>query len=89
MMQPLAGGAAARHGGISAGDKIIAVAQETGEPVNVIDMPLRDVVRMIRGKAGSPVRLTLLRTGENSSRKTITIVRERIKLELLEPSTTE
>jgi carboxyl-terminal processing protease len=75
------GGAAARHGGIAAGDKIIAVGQEGGDAVNVIDMPLDDVVRMIRGKKGTAVRLTLLRAGKKQKRKTITIVREKIRLE--------
>lgn len=75
------GGAAARHGGIAAGDKIIAVAQQSGDAVNVIDMPLNDVVRMIRGDKGTPVRLTLLRAGKKQKTATVTIVREKINLE--------
>ena len=35
-----------------------------GEPVNVIDMMLRDVVKLIRGKKGTEVKLTVLRTGK-------------------------
>ena len=45
------GGAAAKSGEIEPKDKIIAVAQGGStkfEPV--IDMPLRDVVKLIRGK---------------------------------------
>ncbi len=65
-------------------DKIIAVAQGDGEPMDVIDMDLRDVVKKIRGKEGTEVRLTILRkAGEKKEpiRMVIPIVREVIKLE--------
>ena len=45
-------------------DKIIAVAQEGEKPVNVIDMDLRDVIKMIRGKKGTKVTLTILRQAD-------------------------
>ncbi len=65
-------------------DKIIAVAQGTDESVDVIDMNLRDVVKLIRGKKGTEVRLTIIRetadTGKQS-RFEIPIIREEIKLE--------
>jgi carboxyl-terminal processing protease len=44
------GGGAERSGLLKPKDKIIAVAQEGEKPVNVIDMDLHDVVKMIRGK---------------------------------------
>jgi carboxyl-terminal processing protease len=76
------GGAADRHGGVKPKDKIIAVSQEGEEPVNIIDMKLRDVVRMIRGKKGTPVTITLLRQGGDATeRLTFTIVRDKIDLE--------
>jgi carboxyl-terminal processing protease len=37
-------------------DKIVSVAQGDGEPVDVIDMALRDVVKKIRGQKGTEVR---------------------------------
>ncbi len=65
-------------------DKIIAVAQDDEEPVDVIDMDLRDVVRLIRGEKGTLVKLTIIREiteTEKQVRKVIPIVREEIKLE--------
>ncbi len=64
-------------------DKIIAVAQSEGEPVEVIDMDLRDVVKLIRGKKGTEVRLTVLRdiANQKQERLIIPITREVIKLE--------
>ncbi len=77
----IAGGAADRQQMIKRKDKIIAVAQEGGTATNVIDMPLRDVVRLIRGKKGTPVELTVLRQDETTERFTTTIVRDKINLE--------
>ncbi|MCA9538844.1 MAG: PDZ domain-containing protein [Myxococcales bacterium] len=75
------GGAADRHGGLRAKDKIIAVAQgDRGEPVDVIDMALRDVVRQIRGKKGTKVKLTVLRQGERTESHDFVITRDKIDL---------
>ncbi len=74
------GGPAARHGVLQPQDKIIAVAQEGGDPVDIIDMPLRDAVALIRGRAGTRVALTVLREGEATSRFPITIERDKIDL---------
>jgi carboxyl-terminal processing protease len=75
------GGAADRAGGIEPSDKIIAVAQADGEFVDIIDMDLRDVVRLIRGKRGTTVRLSILRQKESTERLVQSIVRDKIKLE--------
>jgi carboxyl-terminal processing protease len=76
------GGSAAKEGSLKPKDKVIAVAQdEKGEMVDVIDMDLRDVVRMIRGKKGSVVRLSLLRQGATTERYTVRLVRDKINLE--------
>jgi carboxyl-terminal processing protease len=75
------GGAADRLDVLQPKDKLITVAQENGEAVNIIDMPLRDAVRLIRGKKGSQVRLTVLRQGERTERFPVTIVRDKINLE--------
>jgi carboxyl-terminal processing protease len=75
------GGAADRQKGLKEQDKIIAVAEGDGEAVDIIDMPLRDAVSLIRGKKGTPVRLTVLRQGEQTERLSITIVRDKIDLD--------
>lgn len=75
------GGAADRQGGLKTKDKIIAVAQgQDGESVDVIDMALRDVVRMIRGKKDTTVKLTILRQGERTERHELLITRDKIDL---------
>ncbi len=75
------GGAADQLGLLEPNDKIIAVAQDGGEPVDIIDMDLRDVVRMIRGKRGTQVHLTILRQGETAERFRVSIMRDEINLE--------
>ena len=75
------GGATDRLDVLLPNDKIIAVAQENGEPVDIIDMELRDVVRLIRGERGTTVHLTILRQGETSERFRVSIVRDKINLE--------
>ena len=75
------GGAADELKVLEPKDKIIAVAQKDGDFVDVIDMNLRDVVRLIRGKRGTKVHLTVLRQGEHTERLKVTIVRDKINLE--------
>ncbi len=50
------GGATDKLGVLEPGDKIIAVGQQGESPVDIIDLPLRDVVAMIRGKRGTKVK---------------------------------
>ena len=75
------GGAADQLDVLEPSDKIIAVAQAEGEFVDIVDMDLRDVVRLIRGKRGTTVRLSILRQQENTERLLVSIVRDKIKLE--------
>jgi carboxyl-terminal processing protease len=76
------GGAADRQKVLQPKDKIIAVAPKgDGEFVDIIDMPLREAVALIRGKAGSPVGLTVLREGRDTERFNVAIVRDKIDLE--------
>jgi carboxyl-terminal processing protease len=77
------GGPAARGGMVKPGDRIVAVAQGSKDPVDVIDMPLSRVVEMIRGPKGSTVVLTVIPSGglDSAPRKAITIVRDEINLE--------
>ncbi len=77
------GGPAARSGLLKPGDRIVAVAQGDLKPVDIVDLPLPDAVKLIRGPKGTRVRLTLIPSGatDASVRKTITIVRDEVKLE--------
>lgn len=51
------GGAADKDGRLKPDDKILGVGQETGEIVDIYEMKLTDVVRMIRGEKGTIVKL--------------------------------
>jgi carboxyl-terminal processing protease len=60
------GGAADLHGKLQPEDQIVSVGQgESGEMVDVVDMNLRDVVKLIRGKAGTIVRIGVKPAGKN------------------------
>jgi carboxyl-terminal processing protease len=75
------GGAADRiEKGLEPNDKIIAVAEDGGESVNIVDMPLREAVSLIRGKKGTKVHLTVLRQGDETQRFPLAIVRDKIDL---------
>lgn len=76
------GGAAAKSSQLLPKDKIIAVGEgKDGELVNVIDMDLKDVVRKIRGKAGTTVRLQVLREKPEVTRFPLVLVRSKVQLE--------
>lgn len=75
-------GPADKQGELAPNDKIVAVGQETGEMVDVVGMRLDDVVGMIRGERDTKVRLEIIPAkGDGQSHKTITILREKVKLE--------
>jgi len=75
------GGAASNTGKVKVNDKIIAVAQGEEPPVDVIDMDLREVVKLIRGTRGTEVRLTLVREDEGKNvQLVVPIIREQIQL---------
>jgi len=77
------GGPAARSGQLKIGDRIVGVAQENGELTDLVDMPLPQAVELIRGKKGTTVRLTIIpaAAADDATRKTVSIVRDEIKLE--------
>ncbi|MDP0501590.1 MAG: carboxy terminal-processing peptidase [Verrucomicrobiota bacterium JB022] len=75
----LPGGPAEMSGELHPGDKIVAVAQGTGVPVDVMGMKLRDIVKMIRGEEGSEVRLTIEPANE-TGRKVISLNRDKVEL---------
>ena len=53
------GSASYRQGELEEKDKILKVAQAKGDAVDVVDMRLDDAVKLIRGKKGTEVRLTV------------------------------
>ena len=73
------GGPLAKHGKIKVDDKIVAVGQREGDMVDITWMKLDDVVKMIRGKKGTEVRLNVLKPNDNEI-KTYTITRDRVEL---------
>jgi carboxyl-terminal processing protease len=77
------GGPAARSKLLKVGDRIVAVAQDGKEPVDIVDMPLQEAVGLIRGAKGTVVRLTVVpaNSPDSSARKTISLVRDQIHLE--------
>jgi len=68
-----------KQGELKAGDLIIKVAQGSDEPVNVVDMRLDEAIKMIRGKKGTEVRLTIEKP--DGSVVIIPIIRDIIVLE--------
>jgi carboxyl-terminal processing protease len=77
----ISGGAADRLDVLRPQDRIIAVAEKDGDFTDVIDMRLRDIVRLIRGKKGTKVRLSVLRQAEKTERFEVSIVRDKVSLE--------
>jgi carboxyl-terminal processing protease len=74
------GGAADKQGQLKPEDKIVGVGEgPTGAMADIVDMKLNDVVKKIRGKRGTIVRLEV-DPADNSGRKTIAITRDRIEL---------
>ncbi|MEI7670353.1 MAG: carboxy terminal-processing peptidase, partial [Pseudomonadota bacterium] len=55
----IAGGPAYRDGRLKAGDMILKVSQEGGDPVEVTEMRLDKAVQLIRGKKGTKVKLNI------------------------------
>ncbi|ELP30209.1 carboxy terminal-processing peptidase [Rhodopirellula baltica] len=79
--QVIPGGAADSHGKLKPDDVIVAVGQDAEGPmVDIVEMPLKEVVKLIRGRAGSVVRLAV-RPGGTGNEEIFKIVRARIELE--------
>lgn len=78
------GGPADKSKLLKPNDRIVAVGQGTsGELVDVIGWRIDEVVKLIKGPKGTTVRLQILpvETGITGGTKTITLVRDKIKLE--------
>lgn len=69
---------------VAAADKIIGVAQGSGEMVDVIGWRLDEVVKLVRGPKGSVVRLEIIpatNAPNDQTSKVVHITREAVKLE--------
>lgn len=77
----VAGGPAAKSKALKVGDRIVGVGQPGKPMVDVIGWRLDDVVELIKGPKGSKVRLEILPAGKGTKTRTITLTRERIRLE--------
>lgn len=64
VVEVVPGGAAAKDGRLKPNDKIVAVAQADGKFTDVVDMKLRDVVKLIRGAKGTKVELKIIPVGK-------------------------
>jgi carboxyl-terminal processing protease len=73
------GGPAWKTGKIKVDDLITKVAQADKEAVDVTDMGINDVIKMIRGKKGTEVRLTL-KKGDGTT-DVVSIVRDIVVME--------
>ena len=74
------GGAADKDGRLKTKDRITGVGQGAeGEIADVVDMNLNEVVKLIRGKRGTTVRLKVIPVGETAP-KVYDIVRAKIEL---------
>lgn len=75
------GGVIAKDGRLKVGDKLLAVGEgETGEMVDIEGLRISQVVRLVRGKAGTKVRLEV-ESGSTKERFTVVLTRARIELE--------
>ncbi|WP_407333069.1 carboxy terminal-processing peptidase [Enterovibrio sp. 27052020O] len=77
----VAGGPASKSKKLSPGDRIIGVAQDDEQVVDVIGWRLDDVVQLIKGPKGSKVELQILPEGANAKSYNVTLVRDKIRLE--------
>lgn len=76
------GGPADLDNRLKVNDKITGVAQGEGEFDDVVQMKLRNTVKLIRGKKGTVVRLKVIpaESVDGSTNKEITLVRDEIKI---------
>jgi carboxyl-terminal processing protease len=84
IMNVIEGGPAASAGTLATNDRIVGVGQgHEGAVTDVIGWRLDDVVQLIRGKAGTSVRLQVLPAGAapGATEKTLEFVRNKVTLE--------
>lgn len=75
-----AGSPASKSGQLEPGDIILKVAQGTGAPVDLLGYNIQDAVKLIRGKYGTTVRLTIKKP--DGTVKDVSMVRAKIENDL-------
>lgn len=73
------GSPSSRQGELEAEDIILKVAQGEDDPVDVVDMPINEVVKLIRGKKGTEVRLSVKKL--DGTQTIVPIIRDVVILE--------
>jgi carboxyl-terminal processing protease len=79
VMRIVPGSPSALQGELKEGDIILKVAQGANEPVDVVNMPMDDAIKMIRGAKGTEVRLTVKKP--DGTTKVIKIIRDIVVLD--------
>ena len=82
IVRVIPGGPADLDGRLKSEDRIIAVAQENEDPVDIMDMPLTKVVSLIRGKDKTKVTLTILEGAKGTAAVPVNITLTRAQVEL-------
>lgn len=70
------GGPAQKSGEVEVGDVVVRVGQGNDTPVELAGFDVTDAVKVIRGKRGTEVRLTLRK--KDGSLKTVSLIRDKI-----------
>jgi carboxyl-terminal processing protease len=73
------GGPADKDGRIQPEDKILGIQKEDGSEIDFVEQRLRDVVRHIRGDAGTHVKL-IIQPSETKEKKIYELVRQKVEL---------
>ncbi len=78
----ISGGPADIDGRLSVNDRIVAVGQGEGGFTDIVDMRLRNAVRLIRGPKGTAVRLSVIPAdaADSSVRREINLIRDEIRI---------
>ena len=81
--EPVPGGPADRSGRLHPGDRIVSVAQDGKEPIDIAQMPLSRATELIRGVKGTTVELTIVPAdpGRETGHTIVRIVRDEVQLE--------
>ncbi len=76
------GGPADKVGEVNVNDRIVGVAQGDEDFVDVVDMELGEVVKMIRGEKGTTVQLLVIpdKSLDPSQKKVVNITRDKVEL---------
>ncbi len=73
------GGPAEKDGRLQPEDKIIAIQKDDGTEIDLVEQRLRDVVRYIRGDAGTHVRL-VVQPSDSKDKKIYDLIRQKVEL---------